>query len=632
MRPDASDYTFLEQGRFDGGMNYKNPGPNQYKDSKNVVIRDGYVTTRPGIRRYMSCDGFVAGFWFNQEHARYNDATHTGFWFPFEFIRTPWGTVQGCALIRLSSMTENKIIFMVGGVVFIYERGYVTEVATEDTVASTETVEFVQGDDQVLLFRSDPTDPPMVWDGGDDGFVRVPDATVGDDIPHAPVGVYHLGRVWVADGDDVYASGVLEFDEWDYTRRMWSISKGITEPGVSLFPFHDDTMLCFKKNQVIALRQVNAVTMAPSTLADYVTQAVVSNRVGAVSRHAIVSVGEDVWFLGYGGIYSIFRNEESKMMMEPTAWSEPIQPYIDRINWPEADCACAVFHNNYVLFAVPVDGSTTNNMVLVYDRLANGGQGAWVGPWTSDTLNPVRFFRDNERLLYLANDNVVRQMFTNDPWDSESPYADTPQYDATKLYQYGELVGYEYNGDRIWRCIATTIGTAPPDASYWEEVTDQREAYDIETMVETRQFEAPATYPPLRWGRSEVRFQHQRPRLSLQLVGRDHNTITDLFTDQEYSNTRYDVQKAAWQDDNANLDFNDPHREDYSLLIGEDGMYIDTAGIYAEIWESHSLRFIPMVVGDRSLGLKLTNTRGKVRILGVCWQAGPRRFAGKKMA
>jgi hypothetical protein len=58
--------------------------------------------------------------------------------------------------------------------------------------------------------------------------------------------------------------------------------------------------------------------------------------------------------------------------------SYPVQDIIRRINWTYAGSAAATFWNNQYLLAVPVDGSTTNNFILVYNTITS----AWNGYWT----------------------------------------------------------------------------------------------------------------------------------------------------------------------------------------------------------------------------------------------------------
>jgi len=786
---DARDQELLEQRRFDGGVNMLAQGPDQLADAENVVIRDGKVTTRGGVRRYLAADGgYLIGFWFNEDHEKFNDATHTGFWFPFAFVRSPWGEVQGCAMIRLASWEKAKILFVCAGSVFIYENGFVDTVLVSG-VGATEKVELVQTDNQVLMFRTGGA--PKVWDGDEDGagFVDVPAAAVGEDIPSADNGLFHQGRIWVTVADDVYASLILDYTEWDSVKRYWTVQRGAGKPGVILYPFNEDILLAFKDDRVMAFAGVNSVIEAGADLASYVTQQVVNVKTGCVARYAIVTIGEDVWYLGYGGIWSLQRNQQSKVEMDPVAVSVPIQPYIDRINWDNQTAiegACAAVHDNYILFAVPVDGSPTNNMILVYDRVARNGAGAWVGVWKGNTLNPVRFFNDGGKLLFLSADNAVRVMFTDDPWDSESALADTPPWDEDVTYEPGDLVYYEESGEQIWRALVPNRGQVPgvfepvevldqwhtiaggaggvgglssmwqsftagvtarmtrvmmsagvsygpptmlfrildggagagavlfekeitdplsitidppvtviagqqysltlditvpgqelgfayqmlmfmpghepegyvrydgggssegdladitfatyyegfvPD-THWELAENDGHLYDIESRILTQALGVPVGQGAFRTGRMEVLLQNQNALVDVNLLGRDHGEEVELFADLEWLRTGWDIAGVAdWEEDNANLDANDPHRKDYSLVMDEtDGLWMDGDGLYAGVWETHAVRFIPMVVQDRWVRVEVINRRGKLRVLGVAWLFASMPMGGRAVA
>ena len=632
---DASDQTMLEQRRFDGGVNMLAQEADQLADAVNIVIRDGRATTRGGVRRYLRAEGgYLAGFYFNADGERFNDAGHTGFWFPWEFVKSPWGVVQGCALIRLADWEEAKVVFASGGAVYVYEDGYVTEVAVSGVFADTETVEFVQGDDLVLMFRSGGV--PKWWDGtATDGFDDMPAAGVGDDIPWADNGLYHQGRMWMTIDDEVYASLVLDFTEYDLTERYWSVQRGQGKPGVILYPFNEDTLLAFKDDRVMGFSGVNAIIEAGADLSSYVTQQVVNVKTGAIARHGIVTMGEDVWYLGYGGIWSLHRNQQAKIEMDPVAVSVPMQPYIDRINWAAASGACAAVHDNYMLFAVPVDGSTTNNLVLVYDRIARQGQGAWVGVWKGETLNPVRFFVNAGTLLFLSADGAVREMFTDDPWDSESAFLDTPAWDADEVCEPGTLRYYAGSGDQIWRALVTTKGDVPAvGGGIWELVDADGHVYDIESRIVTQALGAPAGQGPVVAGRMEVLVQNQNALVDVTLRGRDHGEETAVFEDLEWLRTEWDVAGLDdFEEDNGDLNANEAHRKDYSLIFDQtDGFWIDEDGVYAGVWETHGIRFVPMVVNDRWVRVEIVNSRGKLRVMGVTWLMTTMRMGGRAVA
>jgi hypothetical protein len=616
---EGTNQVLLGQERF-AGVDMLNPTGLQLAKCKNMVMRDGYPETRGGVRQHLSADdSFLLGFYFNEENAKMNDATHTGFWFPFDFVSSPWtGAIQGAEQIRLSIHDENKVIFAVGGSVYIYERGYLTIVPTTPSIGSTETLVFEQATDEVYMFRSGGA-APLVWDGGDAGFVLVADAAVGDDIPHADNGVYHQGRMWVTVEDEAQASASLDFTEWDIVKRLWSVEKGGAKAGVILFPFNEDIMLAFKKDRVQALRRINSVIAAGTDLSDYVTQQTVVPKGGCEARNAIVRLGENVWYLDriQRGIFSLQRNAESKMERDPVAVSAPMQPEIDRINWPAATGACAGVHDNYVIFAVPVDGSTTNNMLLVWDQLLN----QWIGTWESPTLNPIKFWHDGEKFIFLSSDHRVREMFSTDPWDSESPLSDTPAYVATETYEPARLVQYDDAGQKIYRCTVTTLGNLPTDTDFWEEVPDVWTAYDIESELQVRQLKIEPGNAGILPGQGEVLLRHQDPKLTLSKLGNDYSTEVDIVTDAEFDRTKYDVVLPDWDPTNVNLDAAVPHRRDYTLKVDDQGIMADAAGLQGGVWETHAIPFVPTMLGDRSTGFRLVNKRGKVKLMGLGVQA-----------
>lgn len=598
------------------------PQDTQFADGRNIIIRDGTVTTRPGIQRYLKVDGgWLAGFWFNQDNAKANDATHTGFWFPFDFVYSPWGsTVQGVAMIRLSFHTENKIIFAAGGFCYMYADGYLVGIPCNPALDASKTVDFVQANDAIYLFTDEDT-APLVWDGADVGFVAVAAPGAGDPIQNASTAIFHAGRMWMfRDQYDVFCSDLLDMTKWDYTNRSWSIEYGDGDPLVALYPFHEDSILVFKQRSVHLLSGVNAIIQQGTQLSDYVSRRTIDTLSGALSRNAIVTIGEDVWYLGFGGIWSFFRNQQNKIERQPVAVSMLIQPYIDRINWTYASRACATVHDNYVLFAVPLDGSTKNNAVLVYDRNAAGGNGAWLGVWDSVPLQPVRFMHDNEKLIALCEDMIVRQLFCDDPWDSDNPFIDTPAWSATPVYEPGDLVFYAEAGDQIWRCLQTCQNTTPgiANAAYWELVDEPWGLYDIQSEFTSRKFQVPPGSSAMTFGMGEVQFSHQNPRIDLAIQGRDLGTEQTIFAGQEYPQEEYDIADTPdWDPTNVNMDFADPHRKDYTLIVdGDAGIYC-ADDIWVGVWENHGLRFIPFMASDRAIIVKVTNSRGKLKLRSI---------------
>jgi len=369
-------------------------------------------------------------------------------------------------------------------------------------------------------------------------------------------------------------------------------------------------------------------------LSDFIRAVVVDVDVGLVAKRALVTVGEDVWFLGYGGIYSMRRNMQNRLERQAVAVSSPVQPYIDRINWGAVGCAAATVYDNYVIFAVPIDEATVNNAWLVYDLLApasDGSRGAWCGLWESagPIMGVVDFFHADGELWFLDSQGIIRKAFVDVPWDSDLPFDDVPEYDEAVYYQVDTLVFAQVGSEeRIYKAIVGGVGNAVADTDYWERVVDAQHALDIEMRLRTRQFGRELGKAPVRLGRGEVLFSHQDPKVSVDILSEDYATEKNLVTDQKYSQVEYDIADLADWDPETDADgFHDPHRQDYTVLLSSDGVLIGSLGIVLGIWETHSVRFLKRLVNDRSFALEITNKRGKLRVEGIKVPVQMKRFA-----
>lgn len=569
MPYETPNLKFDGQLDFSGGMALVGrPAVNGYRWAKNIVIRDGKATTRPGIRGAFRNEtaGFQEAFYFNQDNARYNDATHTGFWFTgFSFIGSIWGSIQGLSLVRFSSDLELKLLVCAGGRVYVNEAGFVREIPVNATIGADEDIYFVQANQVVMMFRGEGN-AVLQWDGGSDGFIQVPDPAEGDRIPTAASGTYIGGRLWIpANRDDLYASDVLDFTAYDYAYQLFSVNGGDGDEIVKILPWKDDGAIVFKKRSTYYVGGVNSYVMPGTHLSDYVRIGAIDNDHGLVAKQAVVTYGEQVAYLGYGGIYNLQRNQYGKAEGVDVPLSAPIKPLIDRINWNAVSIACAAAHDNYLLFAVPIDGSTVNNTVLVYDTLLK----TWVSEWQSEMLKPVQFGKMEEDLYILGTDGRLRLMFTDDPWDSEDVFVDTRNWSASTYYHAGDHALYTVGGDKkVYRALLDGENHATSDTDYWVEETDPQNLYRIETEIWTRWYDGDDAATGKKPNRGEIIYDAQNPSISVDIDTPSYNTDKSLFAAKTYDRKKYDViDTADWVESNENIDWHNPHRQDYSVFL-----------------------------------------------------------------
>jgi hypothetical protein len=232
-------------------------------------------------------------------------------------------------------------------------------------------------------------------------------------MPAPPFAIYHQRRLVMpfnytvndADGsftrkdssDEVIASDILDSDTYDQIYAQYRFNAGTADFVVGLHSFAEDTLLVFNRNSIHAVKNSSDVANASVQL--------LTNEVGCLARKSIVQVGNRVIFLSDNGVYSTEFIDEYNLRGTGTPMSESIDSTIKRINKGHAEKAVAVYFNNRYYIAVPLDESTENNAVLVFNFLNN--------QWESiDQVNDPNFLITNllvvgkgdNRGVYAANE------------------------------------------------------------------------------------------------------------------------------------------------------------------------------------------------------------------------------------
>jgi hypothetical protein len=89
--------------------------------------------------------------------------------------------------------------------------------------------------------------------------------------------------------------------------------------------------------------------------------------IGCVAGATAVQVADDIIFLAPDGVRGLFRTQLDKLQTgQSYPLSYPIPEQIDSINWAAINKACAVFFSNKYIISLPVNGSSYNNLCLVY--------------------------------------------------------------------------------------------------------------------------------------------------------------------------------------------------------------------------------------------------------------------------
>lgn len=290
-------------------------------------------------------------------------------------------------------------------------------------------LDMAQGVEKMLM--TNVNGEMYVYDGST--FTLTGQGTTATDPPTgATILCWHAGRMLASgfpggtagkENDAIWVSKLLEFEtgDWDGATRQFRIGNGDGDPIKALASLQDFTLAVLKENSVWLC------SMDPTNIpANYsATQAVESLGfgVGCVGKKAWAVYGNDLLFMARDGVYSLRRMQAAAGQFELSApLSQPIQNYIDRINWTYASGITAIRYKQYVLFSVPLDSSATNNAVLAF----NGRLGRWVGAWTGWAPShwTVSRFAGAHRLVFGTPTGFVRQWKDNNSASDNDTYLD----------------------------------------------------------------------------------------------------------------------------------------------------------------------------------------------------------------
>ena len=161
--------------------------------------------------------------------------------------------------------------------------------------------------------------------------------------------------------DEIIASDLLDSDTYDQVFGKFRLNAGTADFVVGLHSFSNDTLLVFNRNSIHEIRDMDDLETAKVRL--------LTDEVGCLARKSIVQVGNNVIFLSDNGVYGLNFLDEYNLRGTETPLSEPVNETIKRINKAHQDKAVAVYFDNRYYLAIPLDDSTQNNALLIYNFL-----------------------------------------------------------------------------------------------------------------------------------------------------------------------------------------------------------------------------------------------------------------------
>lgn len=194
--------------------------------------------------------------------------------------------------------------------------------------------------------------------------------------------------------DEILFSDVLDSDTYDQLQNVFRVTAGVADYVQTVHPFTDDAAVAFNRNSI------HLITGLSGSLTD-IDIKLITREAGLVARNSVVTIGNEIFFLSDNGVYATSFGDLYNLRGAGLPLSDPINSVIQRINSAYAYKAVGIFHDNRYWLALPLDSSTVNNAIVIYNCLNK--------KWESvDILNLDGFDINN---LIVSGNGGVNKLF-----------------------------------------------------------------------------------------------------------------------------------------------------------------------------------------------------------------------------
>ena len=394
-----------------------NLGKNFVSKSQNFRMDRGVATLRKGTERLTPAAFVATG---RQIYASCTYTDNTG----VEYIIL----ICGDGLYKFNQELES------------FAAAFVAFPAGETITASDDVDAYqAQGNGYVYICRGF-SKTTLRWDGAT--TIVVPGVGVHQNYPNSRHAIYYGNRHIVqTDGNTFKVSHYLADNGWS-ALDMFSINDGGNDRLISITPWTLNEFVVFMRNSIfyanVGVGAYNAGDQAQES-DSYVKS--LATDIGCIAKKSVVQAGGGIFFLSDNGVYvanpassgpggtSASTPEGMRLLTLSEPLSSPISDVIERINYNYVDKAVAAYFENRYYLAVPLDSSTVNNAVLVYNFVNK----AWESVDTYTAGFDIKAFhiakKGNRRRLFAIDQQQGIFLMENLDWDEYGNSTGTPILD-----------------------------------------------------------------------------------------------------------------------------------------------------------------------------------------------------------
>ena len=311
-----------------------------------------------------------------------------------------------------------------------------------ETITSSDFVEVYQatGAGYVYITRGQ-SKTVLRWNGSiGAGNIFIPSNTTHHNYPNAKTAIYYGNRHIVQiDSNTIRVSHYLEDNKWS-ALDMFSINDGSNDTLIAVTPWTLNEFVIFMRNSIFyASVGVGAYLLSDPATEDNSYVKSLATDIGCLARKSIVQAGGGIIFLSDNGVYilepagasgaSASAPEGMRLLTLSEPLSAPIDDVIRRINQNYASESVAIYWENRYYLAVPLDSSTTNNAVLVFNFINKSWESVDIYPAGFDVVRFLIAKKSDKRRMWAIDPNEGIFLMEELDWDEFGPSVGTPLLD-----------------------------------------------------------------------------------------------------------------------------------------------------------------------------------------------------------
>ena len=285
-----------------------------------------------------------------------------------------------------------------------------------ETITTPDGCDVVHAVDRVFISRGF-SKRPLMWD-----FTTITQLTLtpapNHEFPNCQGLLYYSNRLLALgkhhndtdakrNRDTVSVSNYLDYAHWD-ALDAFSFNEGGNDEVVSVSSWTLNEFLVFMRNSIFYVniglgRYVDGEQLGTTSF----IKTLVTD-IGCSAKRSVIQANGGVVFLSDNGVYflnpqSVGSNDSVRLLTVADPLSSPIDDVIQRINKNFSRRSVATYWNNRYYLAVPLDASTDNNAILVYNFILKAWESVDVYPAGFDVSAFLIGKRDNQRKLYAVD-------------------------------------------------------------------------------------------------------------------------------------------------------------------------------------------------------------------------------------